>query len=87
MAAIGLALEVVAPGPLSAGASQVASEALDLLPESGGYAAAMQRGDKQAAFNELLALSKKALRIIHDNSSYWGLAAFNLIPGVAEFNL
>ena len=87
VAAIGLALQVVEPGPFSATATQVASEALDLLPEAGGYAAAMERGDKQAAFNELLALSERAMDVIDDNPSAWGLAAINLIPGVAEFDL
>jgi hypothetical protein len=88
VAAIGIALEVLSPGPLVENADQVANLAMQLLPEAAGFAAAMKRGDDVAALSELTSLATRVLSIIEDHAVDWGIGAVaDLIPGLVEFDI
>jgi hypothetical protein len=88
VAAIGIALETLSPGPIVSNAAQVASLALQLLPEAAGFEAAMERKDYTAAGFELLSLSKRAMTIIADHITDWAIGGIvDLIPGMAEVKL
>jgi WD40 repeat protein len=88
VAAIGIALEALNPGPIGSSANQVAALALQLLPEAAGFGAAIGRGDSAAAFGELMSLSKRALKIIEDHAVQWGVGAItNFIPGAIEIRI
>jgi hypothetical protein len=88
VAAIGIALETLSPGPIVSNAAQVASLALQLLPEAAGFEAAMERKDYTAAGFELLSLSKRAMTIIADHITDWAIGGIvDLIPGLAEVKL
>jgi hypothetical protein len=88
VAAIGIALETLSPGPIVSNAAQVASLAVRLLPEAAGFEAAMGRKDSTAAGFELLALSKRAMTIIGDHITDWAIGGIvDLIPGIAEVKL
>lgn len=88
IAAIGIALETINPGPIGSGATQVAALALQLLPEAAGFGNAIGRGDTVAAFNELVSLSKRALKIIEDHAVQWGVGTLvDFIPGPLEIKI
>jgi Galactose oxidase, central domain len=88
VAAIGIALETLSPGPIGSNAAQVASLAVQLLPEAAGFEAAMERKDYTAAGFELLSLSKRAMTIIDDHVTQWAIGGIvDLIPGLAEVKL
>jgi hypothetical protein len=88
VASIGIALETLSPGPIGSNATQVASLALQLLPEAGGFEAAMERKDYTTAGFELLSLSKRAMTIIADHVTQWAIGAIvDLVPGLAEVKL
>ena len=88
VAAIGIALETLSPGPVGSNAAQVASLAIQLLPEAAGFEAAMERKDYTAAGFELLSLSKRAMTIIADHITDWAIGGIiDLVPGLAEVKL
>jgi len=88
VAAIGIALETLSPGPIVGNAAQVASLALQLLPEAAGFEAAMERKDYTEAGFELLSLSKRAMTIIADHVTDWAIGGIvDLIPGLEEAKL
>jgi hypothetical protein len=86
VAAIGIVLETLSPGPISTGAGKIATLALKLIPEAAGLAAAMQRGDYTAAAIELLSLTKRALKIIADHVVDFAIGGIvdALLPGMLE---
>jgi hypothetical protein len=84
VAAIGIALEILSPGPIGSNAAQVASLAIQLLPEAAGFEAAMESKDYAAAGFELLSLSKRAMTIIAD---HYGSAAGTAGQGWYSYDL
>jgi hypothetical protein len=88
VAAIGIALETLSPGPIGPNATQVASLGIQLLPEAAGFEAAMGRKDYTTAGFELLSLSKRAMTIIADHITDWAIGSIvDLIPGLEEVKL
>ena len=88
VAAIGIALEALSPGPIVSNAAHVATLAVQLLPEAAGFEAAMERKDYTTAGFELISLSKRAMTIIADHVTDWAIGSIvDLIPGIAEVKL
>jgi hypothetical protein len=80
VSAIGLALEVLSPGPVFGLATRVSALAFRLVRDAAICDAAIKRGDKVAAAYDLRALSMEALTIINDSHVEWGLAGLDAIP-------
>jgi hypothetical protein len=90
VASIGIALEVVSPNPgvIGTNAAHVASLAMQLAPEAGGFVAAAQREDYTAAGFELLSLSKRAAQVIADHITDWAIGGIvDMNPTILEGKL
>lgn len=79
VAGIGLALEVL-PVPGLGLATKVAELAMRLARDDAVCAAAIKRGDREAAAADLNAFSMEALKSINDLHAEWGFAGLDAIP-------